>query len=1270
MKKDQPSLIVFAGKPENSPQPLFTATPAYVLQTQGSLCDHDKEKLAFLLEATPLTNFPEVAFLRTPRLGTISPWSSRASDICKNCGMESVARLEKITLYEKALPLSEEDLKKAALRLYDPMTESILWHFSDLGLLFEEQKPLPAVIIPLLEEGLKALQSANADLGLAFDDMDLQNLWQLYQTLARNPTDAELMMLAQLQSEHCRHKTFRARFMLDGKEKSLSLFDWIRATHRKTPQGTVVAYSDNAAILRGQSLQFWRIGDQGQYAWKNGAVHTTLKAETHNHPTAIAPFPGAATGAGGEIRDLAATGKGGRPLAGLAGYMVSSLHLPNHPLPWEQGTIGYPERIRDGGAIIIEAPLGAANYNNEFGRPLIAGFFRTLLMQDQDKWRGYHKPVMLSGGIGAITDAHIFKEKGQLGDLIIVLGGPAFKIGLGGGSASSLTGGVNTEALDFQSVQRANAELQRRAQQVIEACLAKGPESLILAIHDVGAGGLATAIPELVIDAGKGAEIELAAIFSQDRSMSPMELWCNESQERYVLLIKKEKLPVLEELAARERAPLAVVGVLTESDRLIVHDSRFNARVVDLPLEALLSTPRKNKIAHATQKIPKPSPALTWPLDQAIERVLQWPAVADKSFLITIADRTIGGLVCRDPMVGPWQVPVADCGIVAVSLDEAGGTAVALGERPALSLYDAKKSVTMAVGEAITNLCAAPVAALADVKLSANWMAATKEPQDLADLYEAVEKISTFCQEMDLAIPVGKDSLSMQTRWDQHEVVAPLTVVVTAVAPVSSCKSLTPFLADVPSSLLLVDLGFGKNRLGGSALFSAYCCLDGDAPEADASILKRFFEAMDLLRQKGLLLAYHDRSDGGLLVALCEMAFASRKGLDITLDDLAEKAKDASPLAMLFNEELGAVLQVDNQQLEAVYRTLEEKDLLAATTRVAVPRADERIVITCHEKNLFTAERVNLQKLWSSLSFAVKSLRDEPYCAKEEFEMIAKDSRGLYAENIPAIAPVVIQGIKPKVAILREEGTNGHLEMAHAFEKAGFTPFDLTMTDLLDGKKNLDDVYGFVAPGGFSYGDVLGAGKGWAATILFHERLRMQFEAFFLREDTFALGVCNGCQMLAYLKDLIPGVHAWPAFLPNRSRRFEGRLVMAEVLDSPSIFFKDMVGAKMPIVVAHGEGYAHFEDGDMEKVLHDRMAALRYVDALGHAALLYPENPNGSPLGLTGFTDPSGRFTILMPHPERLTQVRQYAYLPRELHEKSPWAMMFANARHWLTEQI
>ena len=1263
-------LTIFVGKGEELRHVPLMIIPAYVLQTRAPLHDDDYQKLSFLLEATPLQEKPSLAFLRVPRLGTQSPWSSRALDICKNCGLDTVLYLEKITFYQVVTPISEDDLKKAALELYDPMTESILWDISEIALLLAEHQPLPPNVIPVLEEGLKALERANVDLGLAFDQEDLHHLLELYRDLQKDPTDAELMMLAQLQSEHCRHKTFRAHFIVDDVEKTHALFDLIRATHHQTPQGTIVAYADNAAILRGKSQQFWTVHHE-QYGWQHVDIHTTLKAETHNHPTAIAPFPGAATGAGGEIRDLAATGKGARPLAGVAGYMVSTLNLPNYDLPWEKNTIGYPKRIREGGSIMIEAPLGASNYNNEFGRPLVAGFFRTLLLEEQGQWRGYHKPVMLSGGVGAIPKPQAHKEKGQVGDLIVVLGGPAFKIGLGGGSASSLAGGANAESLDFQSVQRANAELQRRAQQVIESCIAQGLDNPILALHDVGAGGLATAIPELVHEAGKGAEIELSAIFSQDSAMSPMELWCNESQERYVILLKSAQLPQFEVIARRERAPMAVVGTLNDSNRLRVRDSRFNACVVDLPLEALLYGPRKKKIAKSAAKKVKPEATLHWPLQEACERVLQYPAVADKSFLITIADRTVGGLVCRDPMVGPWQVPVADCAIVANSLEEAAGTAIALGERPMIALYDPKKSVTMAVGEAITNLCAAPIESLDSIKLSVNWMAATQTPEDLANLYEGVESISAFCQDLDLAIPVGKDSLSMQTIWEKGEVKAPLTVVVTAVAPLSSCASLTPELVGVPSVLLLVDLGLGQNRLGGSALLAVYRGLDGEAPEADASLLQRFFSAMRALHERNLLLAYHDRSDGGLFATLCEMAFASRKGLDIQLDALAQKSKKDSPLAMLFNEELGAVLQIESCHLDQAYHVLEEKGLSAATTAIGALRDDERLVITHQQQTLFAEERANLQKIWSTLSFSIKSLRDEPHCAKEEFDAITRNTRGLYAENVPvSAAPALMTSFKPQVAILREEGSNGHLEMAHAFAKAGFHPVDLTMTDLLEGRKHLQDCHGFVAPGGFSYGDVLGAGKGWAATILFHESLRAEFETFFARADTFALGVCNGCQMLAYLKDLIPGVHAWPAFLPNRSKRFEGRLVMAEVLESPSIFFQDMVGAKMPIVVAHGEGYAHFQDGDMEKVLQDRMVALRYVDALGHAAILYPENPNGSPLGLTGFTDPTGRFTIMMPHPERLTKPRQYSYLPPELHEKSPWAMMFANARRWLAEQI
>ncbi len=1251
-----------------------------------------RELLERLLAAggppTPRRAGGEATFLTVPRLGTISPWSSKATDIAHNCGLATVRRIERGTLYRLSGDVPPTARARLARLLHDRMTETVLDSPAQAERLFRHVPPRPLARIALAR-----LAEANLRLGLALSEDELGYLREAFGPLGRDPTDAELTMFAQANSEHCRHKIFNADWSVDGAKKEHSLFSMIRHTHAANPRGTVVAYADNAAVMEGRVAQRFFADRDGVYRAHAELTHTVMKCETHNHPTAISPFPGAATGAGGEIRDEGATGRGAKPKAGLVGYAVSHLRIPGAPLPWEEGDPGKPERIVSALDIMLEGPIGAASFNNEFGRPNLAGWFRTFEAMAGGVMRGYHKPIMLAGGIGNIRAAHAAKAPLAAGTLLIQLGGPGMLIGMGGGAASSMGAGANVEDLDFDSVQRGNAEMQRRAQEVIDRCWQRGEANPILSIHDVGAGGLSNALPELVHAAGRGAKLDLRAAPSEDSGMSPREIWCNEAQERYVLAIAADDLPAFRGICERERCPFAVLGEATGERRLSVEDPRLGETPVDIDLAVVLGKPPKmlRDVSHLA-RVPEPFALDGIALKQAAYRVLRHPAVADKTFLVTIGDRTVGGLCARDPMAGPWQVPVADCAVTLLDYDGYGGEAFALGERTPLALIDGPASGRIAVGEAITNLAAARVESLARVKLSANWMAAAGYPGEDAVLYDTVRAVAMeLCPALGVSIPVGKDSLSMRTTWqnDGHEkeVVAPLSLVVTAFAPVEDARgTLTPRLRTDAgeTELVLVDLGRGRNRLGGSILAQVHSRLGDTAPDLDdAALLKGFFSAVQSLAAQGLILAYHDRSDGGLFAAACEMAFAGRCGVTLSLDPIAFDAaaedvdafkRDAETqlagrmndlaLAALFCEELGALLQIRAADRTRVMDALRDAGLGGCSHVVGHPNARDEIRITRNARPVFAEKRTELQRAWSETSFRMQSLRDNPECAREEHDRILEPDPGLsIALTFDPKEVFVASGARPRIAILREQGVNGHVEMAAAFSRAGFEAADVHMTDIISGRVSLEGFKGFAAGGGFSYGDVLGGGQGWAKTILFNARARAEFEKLFARSDTFALGACNGCQMLAALKELVPGAGHWPEFVRNRSEQFEARLVMVEIVESPSILFKGMAGSRMPVATAHGEGRAEFASPE---AMGRALVCARFVDNRGAATERYPYNPNGSPAGITGLTTPDGRFTIVMPHPERVFRSVQMSWAPDGAGEDSPWMRIFRNARAWV----
>lgn len=1200
-------------------------------------------------------------FLSVPRPGTISSWSSRATDIAGSCGLKNVVRIERGKAYYITAPKTLNRQKIGQL-LHDRMTEAVLDDLSAAAVLFEANQPKPLVIIDILKGGQKALEAANNQFGLALSPDEITYVCQEYKNLKRNPTDAELMMFAQVNSEHCRHKIFNASWTVNGHKKPKSLFGMIRNTYDKGGQDVLSAYSDNAAVIKGPVAgRFMANPTDGTYGYTNEPIHSVIKVETHNHPTAIAPFPGAATGTGGEIRDEGATGRGAKPKMGLAGYSVSNLQLPDLLQPWEK-PYGKPKRIASSLDIMIEAPLGAAAYGNEFGRPNLCGYFRTFEQEVTGSVRGYHKPIMIAGGLGNIRGGHVQKRKLPVNATLIIIGGPSMLIGLGGGAASSMQAGQSEAGLDFASVQRANAEMQRRVQEVIDHCWAMDDNNPIISIHDVGAGGLCNGLPELMHDSGLGGQVELRDIPNAEPGMSPREIWCNESQERYVLGIRPDDLGAFTAICEREKCLFAVVGHTTEEQHLTVTDRHFQENAVDLPMSVLFGKAPKMERTYTTQTTAIPSlETANITLDDAVKRVLQIPSVGSKQFLITIGDRNVGGLIVRDQMIGPWQVPVSDVAVTASGFDTNYGEAMAMGERTPLAIIDSAASARMAVGETITNISAASIDKISDVKLSANWMAAVGTASEDQALYEAVEALGeTFCPEIGLTIPVGKDSLSMRTIWEDKakskSVTSPMSVIISGFAPVSDVRrTLTPELQKGDTSLLLIDLGLSKNRLGGSALAQAYNQVGNSPPDADPALVKKFFENIQGLNKAHKLLAYHDRSDGGLLATLCEMAFAGRSGLDIQLPE------DADPLAQLFNEELGAVVQVREADVNAVVTQLNTA-IPGCTSILGKPTQGQGITFTQAKRTVYQNIRSELQSWWSETSYRIQAIRDNPECANQEYETIKNSHDAALVPKISFDYPAKPKkyATKPKVAIFRVQGVNGQIEMAAAFDRAGFTSVDVTLSDIISGSAKLSDFSGLVACGGFSYGDVLGAGEGWAKSILFNPVLSQQFKAFFERTNTFSLGICNGCQMLSALKELIPGTENWPRFLRNQSEQFEARLVQVKIQESPSIFLKGMAGSILPIPVAHGEGRAVFAP---DVTIPKDIIAGQFVDSTGKIIMRYPANPNGSPDGITALTTPDGRATIMMPHPERAFLTQQLSWHPADWTKESPWFQMFHNAR-------
>ena len=1257
----------------------------YFLETEASLNVAEEARLAGLLaygQPTAIDTAQAPDCVVIPRPGMISPWSSKATDILHRCGLQAVKRIERGTFwfleYSPGPLPGPQHLEQIAPCLHDRMTQAVIREPGQAACLFEARAPGRLTQIPINARGKVALTEANTAMGLALSQADIDYLYDAFTTLERDPTDVELMTFAQVNSEHCRHKIFNARWNIDGRDMAKSLFELIKDTHAAYPGRVLSAYTDNAAVMRGsRAARFFAAPAERRYRYVQEDVQILIKAETHNHPTAISPFPGAATGSGGEIRDEAATGAGARPKAGLTGFTVSDLNIPDLPQPWERG-LDKPAHIASALDIMLEAPIGAASYNNEFGRPALSGYFRTFEQHDAVSGiiRGYHKPIMLAGGYGVIRPGHVNKRALPTGCKIVVLGGPAMLIGLGGGAASSMASGTGNLELDFASVQRDNAELQRRCQEVINHCWALGDENPILSIHDVGAGGLSNALPELVHqggDSGAGAVFDLRAALSADQGMSPMELWCNEAQERYVLAIAEVDAVRFGALCERERAPYAIIGKTNDSGQLVVIDKRDDSRPVDLPLEVILGkTPGLSFRVPAYEKTPQqpqraqvtPDPAVE--LEDAITRVLQLPAVADKRFLVTIGDRSVSGLVVRDQMVGPWQTPVADCAVTAAGFGARTGEAMALGERPAVAVDNAPASARLAVAEALTNICASRILRLDDVALSANWMAAAATPEQKTALYATVQAASALAQQLRIPIPVGKDSMTMSVAWKdgdtEKQVSAPVSLNVTAYAPVADTgKILTPRLRRIQdSALLLIDLSPGKNRLGGSALAQVHQWTGLATPDLDdARLLTACFNGVQLLSETGHILAYHDRSDGGVFTTLCEMAFAGRCGLDIEVEH-----EDLN--SFLFNEEPGCVLQLREQHLDTVRQTLLRAGLPESSlTLLARPNNIGKVRIRHRGKLSCDAGLAQLHRLWSLTSYHIQMLRDNPDCAREEFDAVQDvDDPGLSCTPTFHLssAPARIGGARPTLGILREQGVNGQVEMAAAFDRAGFDCIDINMNDLLSGAATLDNLSGLAACGGFSYGDVLGGGGGWAGSVLHNELLRDAFERFFNRPDSFGLGICNGCQMLAHLRDIIPGAAGWPNFERNRSEQFESRVVMAEIADSPSLFFRGMAGSRLPIVVAHGEGRATFEG-----IEQPAPVALRFVDNRGSVAETYPYNPNGSAQGMTGFTNADGRFTIMMPHPERVFLAQQMSWIETEhTGADGPWMQMFYNARKWL----
>ncbi|EGC56126.1 TPA: phosphoribosylformylglycinamidine synthase [Neisseria meningitidis] len=1276
----------------------------YFVGSEKTLDAATVEKLQALLAAQSVEKTPKAReglhlFLVTPRLGTISPWASKATNIAENCGLAGIERIERGMAVWLEGALTDEQKRQWAALLHDRMTESVLPDFQTASKLFHHLESETFSTVDVLGGGKEALVKANTEMGLALSADEIDYLVENYQALQRNPSDVELMMFAQANSEHCRHKIFNADFILNGEKQPKSLFGMIRDTHNAHPEGTVVAYKDNSSVIEGAKIErFYPNAAENQgYRFHEEDTHIIMKVETHNHPTAIAPFAGAATGAGGEIRDEGATGKGSRPKAGLTGFTVSNLNIPDLKQPWEQD-YGKPEHISSPLDIMIEGPIGGAAFNNEFGRPNLLGYFRTFEEKFDGQVRGYHKPIMIAGGLGSIQAQQTHKDEIPEGALLIQLGGPGMLIGLGGGAASSMDTGTNDASLDFNSVQRGNPEIERRAQEVIDRCWQLGGKNPIISIHDVGAGGLSNAFPELVNDARRGAVFKLREVPLEEHGLNPLQIWCNESQERYVLSILEKDLDAFRAICERERCPFAVVGTATDDGHLKVRDDLFANNPVDLPLNVLLGKlPKTTRTDKTVAPSKKPFHAGDIDITEAAYRVLRLPAVAAKNFLITIGDRSVGGLTHRDQMVGKYQTPVADCAVTMMGFNTYRGEAMSMGEKPTVALFDAPASGRMCVGEAITNIAAVNIGDIGNIKLSANWMAACGNEGEDEKLYRTVEAVSKACQALDLSIPVGKDSLSMKTVWQDGEekksVVSPLSLIISAFAPVKDVrKTVTPELKNVEDSVLLfVDLGFGKARMGGSAFGQVYNNMSGDAPDLDdTGRLKAFYSVIQQLVAENKLLAYHDRSDGGLFAVLVEMAFAGRCGLDIDLNLLLAqtfitnhtalsqslRTEEVKALAewqetiarTLFNEELGAVIQVRKQDVADIINLFYQQQLHHNVFEIGTLTDENTLIIRDGQTHLISDNLIKLQQTWQETSHQIQRLRDNPACADSEFALIGDNERSaLFADvkfdvNEDIAAPFINSGAKPKIAILREQGVNGQIEMAAAFTRAGFDAYDVHMSDLMAGRFRLADFKMLAACGGFSYGDVLGAGEGWAKSILFHPALRDQFAAFFADPDTLTLGVCNGCQMVSNLAEIIPGTAGWPKFKRNLSEQFEARLSMVHVPKSASLILNEMQGSSLPVVVSHGEGRADFalHGGNISA---DLGIALQYVDGQNQVTQTYPLNPNGSPQGIAGITNADGRVTIMMPHPERVYRAAQMSWKPEGWTELSGWYRLFAGAR-------
>jgi phosphoribosylformylglycinamidine synthase len=1234
----------------------------------------------------------ELFRLVAPRPGTISPWSSKATDIAHICGLDSVLRIERGIAYgfdlsnesgiDARKDLNTQSIQHIESQIHDRMTEVVMASFDQANILFAVAEPAELGSIKLLEDGSSAIERANTELGMALADDEIEYLADAFISLGRNPTDVELMMFAQANSEHCRHKTFRATWTLNGKDQPYSLMDMIQNTYQHTNgEGVLSAYEDNASVIEGKrGARFYPDALSREFGYSEEDIHILMKVETHNHPTAIAPFPGAATGSGGEIRDEGAVGRGSKPKVGLTGYSVSNLNIPDLGEPWERD-YGKPDRISSALDIMIQGPIGGAAFNNEFGRPNICGYFRTFEAEFNGEVRGYHKPIMIAGGLGNIRAEHVEQKNIEEGASLIVLGGPAMLIGLGGGAASSMTSGASHADLDFASVQRGNPELEHRCQEVIDHCWQLGDQNPIQFIHDVGAGGLSNALPELVKDGGVGGNFEIREVPNDEPGMSPLEIWCNEAQERYVIAVASKDLAAFSAVCERERCPFAVVGEAISESHLMVNDKLLNSRPVDLPMSVLFGkAPRMHKDAQDLSPIKK---AFSAELDfaEAVDRVLGHPAVASKNFLITIGDRTVGGMVARDQLIGPWQVPVSDCAVTTNSyISKAGenvvGEAMAMGERTPYALLDGPASGRMAVAESIMNIAAARIERIQDIKLSANWMAAVGHPGEDANLYNTVAAVGLdLCPSLGICIPVGKDSMSMKTQWhdkgEDKTVTSPLSLIISAFAPVLDVRStLTPELLNESATLLLIDLTNGKQRLGGSILAQCFGEMGDEVPDVDDSQqLSSFFELVQSPDFRSNILSYHDRSDGGLFTTLAEMSFAGRVGLNVAIPE-GEQA-----IEFMFNEECGAVIQVASSNVDLMSSAINKAGLNSIVLGVSIRRESgdsQSIQLVQDGKVLFKAGRSSLQERWSEVSYHIQKLRDNPSCADEEYSIIADDDDpGLSARlnfdiDEDIVAPMIATGARPRIAILREQGVNSQVEMAAAYTRAGFSAIDVHMSEILSGETRLESFAGMVACGGFSYGDVLGAGEGWAKSILFHDKARQVFEDFFRRSDTFGMGVCNGCQMFSSLKELIPGADLWPRFVTNRSEQFEARLSMVEIQAGPSIFMSGMEGSYMPIAVSHGEGRAELDEIEAAELLQSGLVAMQFINNNLEFTDQYPMNPNGSPAGITAVTTEDGRFTAMMPHPERVYRTVQNSWHPNDWQEDSPWMRIFRNARVWV----